>query len=154
MKELLAILCIAGSAAVHMTAQTRPRPNAQERSNANRTPAGQSDITGYWLNDTATPLERPPAFAERAFFTDAEAREYERHYLKDRVPPLERQVNDEPMEPRRVLPNNRTSLIVDPANGKVPALTPDAQKRAADRAQRFREHPADGQKISLCPHAV
>jgi hypothetical protein len=142
-KTLVTFLCIAGCQASHVSAQTHP--TARDQPNApRRPPAGQSDISGYWLNNTATPLERPQAFADRAFFTDAEAREYERHYLKDRAPALERQVNDEPMEPGRVLPNKRTSLIVDPANGKVPALTPDAQQRAADRARHVRDHPADG----------
>jgi hypothetical protein len=145
-KKLLIVLWIAASGASHVTAQTRPRPTATERpSTTQRTPDGQSAISGYWLNDTATPLERPPAFADRAFFTDAEALEYEQHYLKDRVfTAVERQLNDEPMEPGHVLPNKRTSLIVDPANGKVPSLTPDAQQRAADRAQHVRAHPANG----------
>lgn len=145
MKKPLASLCIAGCAASHIAAQARPSPTTANRgTNSERSPGDRPDISGYWLNDTATPLERPQAFADRAFFTDAEAREYERHYLEDRVAALEKQVNGEPTEPGRVLPNKRTSLIVDPPNGKVPALTPDAQKRAAARAQYFRDHFADG----------
>jgi hypothetical protein len=43
-----------------------------------------------------------------------------------------------------VVPTMRTSLIVDPADGRIPALTPDAQRRAAARAEERRLHPADG----------
>ena len=44
----------------------------------------------------------------------------------------------------RRLTNHRTSLIIDPANGRLPPLTADAQKRAAERAQASRERSADG----------
>ena len=43
-----------------------------------RTPDGRPDLQGMWLNDTATPLERTKDVADKAFFTEAEAREYER----------------------------------------------------------------------------
>jgi hypothetical protein len=44
----------------------------------------------------------------------------------------------------RRLTNHRTALIVDPANGRLPPLTPEAQTRAAERAQAARERSADG----------
>ena len=44
----------------------------------------------------------------------------------------------------RVNGKTRTSLIVDPADGRIPALTPAAQARAAERAEQRSQHPADG----------
>ena len=127
----------------------RPLPNGRRAPNkSRRTPRARPDISGFWLNDTATPLERPEAFAEQAFFTDAQAREYEQHYLEDRARALmggvEDRTNADILEPGHVLPDRRTSLIVDPPTGKVPALTADAQKRNAARAQDRRAHPTDG----------
>ena len=46
-------------------------------------------------------------------------------------------------EPGRVLPNLRTSLIVDPPDGRIPALTPDAQRRQAERVQHLEQHFAE-----------
>src|SRR6185436_15594945 len=40
--------------------------------------------------------------------------------------------------------DNRTSLIIDPANGRIPPLTPEAQARQSARAEQARLHPADG----------
>ncbi len=44
----------------------------------------------------------------------------------------------------KVVKSRRTSLIVDPPDGRIPPLTPQAQKRAAERAEARRLHPADG----------
>ena len=140
---------VAGFAVSRIAAQADPSQTVAERpTNADRTPRARPDISGFWLNDTATPLERPEAFAEHAFFTDAQAREYEQHYLDDRARALmggvEDRTNADILEPGHVLPDRRTSLIVDPPTGKVPTLTADAQKRNAARAQDRRAHPTDG----------
>src|SRR5262249_30983593 len=45
--------------------------------------------------------------------------------------------------PGHVLPGGRASLIVDPPNGAVPALTPEAQRRVTERAQYLNEHFTD-----------
>jgi len=110
------------------------------------------DLQGVWLNDTATPLERTKDFVDHAFFTPAQAREYESHYQLDRTaaishgdPVFELQAAGDldTYEPGHVLPSLRTSLITDPADGKVPALTPDAARRLAERNARAREHFAE-----------
>ena len=46
---------------------------------------GRPDLQGMWLNNTATPLQREKDFAEKAFFTEDEALDYETHYLLDRA---------------------------------------------------------------------
>jgi hypothetical protein len=106
---------------------------------------GDPDLTGFWTNTTTTPLQRPTDLAEKAVLTPEEQ-------AKRNVEVEARQNSDQ--APRKGDPgtynnfwfergtlSNRTSLVVDPPNGRVPALTPDAQKRAAD--ERASHGPAD-----------
>ena len=105
------------------------------------------DIEGLWLNDTMTPLVRPPGFADQAFFTEAEARDFEADYgrrTRARGGAVELELNSDEFEPGHLLSDLRTSLIVDPPDGKVPALTPGAQRRATMLAQHRTDHFADG----------
>ncbi|HWY45973.1 MAG TPA: hypothetical protein VNX70_01230 [Bryobacteraceae bacterium] len=116
--------------------------------------AGQSssrlpDLEGLWSNETLTPLERPRELAAKEFFTTEEAAAYEKHIVQTRIDdPNDGEGNV--ADPKvwweravKVVPNRRTSLIVDPPNGRVPALTPEAQKRMADQRTAARLHPAD-----------
>lgn len=113
---------------------------------------GRPDLQGLWLNGTATPLERTKEFANQAFFTPEQAREYETHYQLDRTAISNRDDVDNVLkvagdldtyEPGHVLGDLRTSLITDPPDGRVPALTPDAQRRANERAEHVRLHYAE-----------
>jgi hypothetical protein len=107
------------------------------------TPDGQPDLQGFWTNATVTPLERPAALAGKEFFTEAERAEKEKKSLA--AVTVERlggttahyDFNQFGLNPSqsKVAPNLRTSLIVDPPDGKLPPLTPEARKRAADRAE-------------------
>ena len=114
-----------------------------------RTPHGHPDLEGTWLNNTATPLERPAAFAGKPFATDAEAEEWVKRYQLDRTaaashvdPAFELEVAGDldTYEPGRLLPGNRTSLITDPADGRLPALTREAQRRLTDRNAHVRDY--------------
>jgi hypothetical protein len=140
------VLAIAAPAAKNWTA-----PN---------TPDGQPDLQGVWLSNSATPLERPKALEGKAYLTDAEVAE-----LKKRADEIFKKGNSdfasgdnaflaalanveqyknpnistggaEDMVDREF--DNRTSLIVDPPDGKLPPLTPAAQRRqaAADEAAK------------------
>jgi len=118
-----------------------------------RTSAGQPDLEGVWNFAMLTPLERPREFAGREFLTDAEVADLERRAAEreDGRPP-----DDPRTEPsvhpvwwldygKHVASTRRTSLIVDPPDGQVPALTPDARRRQAARAEaRKTRGPADG----------
>lgn len=119
-----------------------------------RTPDGQPDLQGFWTNSTLTPLERPADLAGKEFFTPEEAAAFEKRALEqgnsDR-----RNTNAElditgsynnfwRDRGTKIVPTRRTSLIVDPADGRIPALTPEAQKKVAERAEYRRQHPADG----------
>jgi hypothetical protein len=118
-----------------------------------RTPDGQPDLQGIWNNATMTPLERPAELAGKEFFTAEEAAAYEKRVLEqsnaDRrdggsAADVGRAYNEFWRDRGRVVPTRRTSLIVDPPDGRIPPLTPHAQKRNADRAEYRRLHPADG----------
>jgi hypothetical protein len=112
-----------------------------------------------------TPLERPREFAGKAFFTPAEAAEYEKQ-VRERNDGDRRDANPEADlttgyndfwwdRGTKVVSTLRTSLIVDPADGRIPALTPDAQLRAAARAEARRLHPADGpEDLSLADRCI
>jgi hypothetical protein len=116
--------------------------------------AGRPDLTGIWTNATLTPLERPPELAGKEFFTPAEAADYEKQG-RERTNADRRDTNAEAdlavgynaiwwERGTHIVSTRRTSLVVDPPDGKIPPLTPEAQKKAAARADMRRLHPADG----------
>jgi hypothetical protein len=105
-----------------------------------KTPWGEPDLQGIWSRDADIPLERPAKYANQEFFTDAERAELDRQIAgilsRDstedrRAPGTERDVNSEFSQAPFTLHlpvGRRTSLIVDPPDGKIPPLTPEAQK--------------------------
>lgn len=118
-----------------------------------RTPDGRPDLQGIWNNSTMTPLERPAELAGKEFFTPEEVVAYEKQVLQqsnaDRRDggadaDVGRAYNEFWRDRGPVVATRRTSLIVDPRDGRIPALTPEAQKRNAARAQYRKLHPADG----------
>ena len=117
-----------------------------------RTADGHPDLEGIWDYRSATPLERPARFAGREFMTAAEIVEYERRAAEreDGRPPDDART-EQSVHPswwldygKTVVKTARTSLIVDPPDGKIPPLTAEAQQRiAARRALARRRGPAD-----------
>lgn len=103
------------------------------------------DFSGVWNYATMTPLERPAAYAERETLTPEEAARFEQQTIQ-RQETTNNTAGPDWWDPgTRHLTNRRTSLIVDPPNGRLPPMTPDAQAKAAARAQARRQHPfADG----------
>lgn len=105
-----------------------------------RTPWGDPDLQGIWSGETLTPLERPAKFAGRPVLTPAEAEAIEEDVASrpgrdDRSRKgTERDVaqayNQHWLAPPTRLADGRTSLIVDPPDGRIPAMTPQAQARA------------------------
>src|SRR5881394_263142 len=113
---------------------------------------GHPDLQGIWDFRSSTPLERPARFAGREFMTPEEIVEYEKLALEreDGRPP-----DDGRSEPsvhpawwldygKHPVKTARTSLIVDPPDGKMPPRTAEANDRAAARRTEARTHgPAD-----------
>ena len=112
-----------------------------------RTPDGQPDLQGFWTNTTYVPLERPKNVT-KAFNTKEELAE-----LIKRAAAVESEQTEPGTVPDvhydftqfgldrsqgALALNLRTSLIVDPPDGRIPPLTAEGQKRAAERAEARR----------------
>src|SRR5437868_88583 len=117
---------------------------------APRTPDGRPDLQGIWTNATITPLERPRELAGKELLTGLEAAEREKRILEqvstDRRDggaevDVGRSYNELWRERGGLL--QRTSLIVDPPDGRLPPLTPDGQKREEARAEDRRRRGPD-----------
>jgi hypothetical protein len=126
----------------------------QTKQTALRTPDGRPDIQGIWSFATLTPFERPAELAGKEFFTEQEAAEYERAVIErnnmDRrdggaARDVERAYNDFWWDRgTRVVKTLRTSLIVDPRDGRIPPLTAAAKERQAERRAATSGHEFDG----------
>jgi hypothetical protein len=110
---------------------------------------GHPDLSGIWTNVTITPLERPRDLAGKEFFTEQEALQYEKDHVRNRDKrPDKGSVNDVNLayndfwwdSGTKVVKTRRTSIVVDPPDGRVPALLPErqAQLRAVAEARRAR----------------
>ncbi|MYN63724.1 MAG: hypothetical protein F4X11_01635 [Acidobacteria bacterium] len=115
---------------------------AQEPS-APRTPWGTPDLSGYWEYRSTTPLQRPEELAGQAVLTPAEEAEYltRRHAAIGRERDL--QLNADWWQPGG-LTDGRTSLIVDPPDGRLPLRTPAGAERARTLGIASRLRSADG----------
>jgi len=147
---LLAPAPVAGQANTRVAAKTWTAP---------RTADGQPDLQGLWTNATITPFERPKDLAGKEFFTEEEAAAYEKRVAANsnrdrRGDTAEADVagayNDFWFDRgNKIVPTRRTSLVVDPPDGKVPPLTPEAQKAATARAEISRRPPEGPEDMGL-----
>ena len=129
-----------------------------------RTPWGDPDLQGIWTSATYTPLERPETVADREFLSEEEAAELAALVAEDGVDPLRargvlaagteeerraviRQTQENihydnaiwlTEEQRKTFSSRRTSLIVDPPNGRIPPRVPEAVAREAARREDSR----------------
>jgi hypothetical protein len=142
-RRFLAALVIVASAAVILSAQRASKWALAHLSD------GQPDFQGYWTNATYTPLERDPQLGTKEFFTPEEAVAY----AKKREQIENSQSKDDIHYDNviwqnenyaKVVSRNRTSLIFDPPDGRIPELTPAAKAIVAARADYARAHgPSD-----------
>ncbi len=100
-----------------------------------KTPWGEPDLQGIWTEEFDTPLQRPAKYGDQEFFTDVQRTDLDkaRTAVLNRFA-TERQINGAYNAATFFTTKHtgpRTSKIVDPANGRMPPLTPDAQKTAA-----------------------
>jgi hypothetical protein len=141
------------------------------------TPDGKPDLQGIWLDNSATPLERPKELEGRQLLTDAEVAELKRRAdrlfkngysdfaggdsfflaalrnVEQYKTPNTTGYSDQ-MVPREF--DNRTSLIIDPPDGRIPPLTPDGKRRqaAAIAAVSFEHPPAGPQDLSSAMRCI
>lgn len=148
---------------VPLEGQAPARPAARAASGIPRTPDGKPDLQGTYDIATLTPIERPPAFGNQLTMTDEQARRLEQAQAQRReraslpdsgdrtAPPIGGDGStgaagnvggynnfwvDSGTAFVTVNGQKRTSILVDPPNGRVPALTPAARQRQAARVVR------------------
>jgi len=139
------ILCLSAAAQTSSPSKSWTAP---------RTPDGRPNLEGIYSTATLTPLERPAELAGKQLFTEKEAAEYESQLLKNAN--RDRRDGGADVDVGRaynefwfsrgdhIVSTRRTSLVVDPPDGKIPALTAAAQAKQAERAAITREHGFDG----------
>ena len=143
---VIATMVLVPTAAVGQTDATSPR-----------TSWGAPDLQGVWDFRTITPLERPEDLAGREFLTEEEAAAYaegqSRRQNRDLIDSAQGGLNYAPEADGGVVPYNefwydrgtavvatrRTSLIIDPPDGRLPTLTPEAQRNADAQRQMGRD---------------
>jgi hypothetical protein len=147
----VAALCVAGSTLAAGQTKSSAVP---------RTPDGKPDLQGVWDFRTITPMERPKELANKATLTEQEAREWEirnRRNQDNREKGAARVVNGQESNQdverayndfwwdfgTNAVKTRRTSLVVDPPDGRIPPLTDAARQRGAERRMRS-ERPAAG----------
>ena len=156
---LLTAVAIVGLMPVSVAGQDRSA--ASDGWTAPATPWGDPDLQGIWDFRTITPMERPAELAGKAILTAEEAADFEarenRRLNRDLVDPEKGGAIYPPESEGGVVPYNefwydrgnalvedrRTSLIVDPPDGRIPPLTAAAAERTAARSAYLRDHPAD-----------
>src|SRR5215471_17880607 len=137
----VAVVAIVGAAVAAPVTRTSAQPPATSGTPL-KTPWGEPDLQGIWTDEFDTPFQRPAKYADREFFTEAQRQELDR----ERSALLSRRATERELAGAYNLAaftttkhtGARTSLIVDPPNGRIPPLTPQAQKAvAADRQYRL-----------------
>ena len=128
---------------------------AQAQGDAPRTAWGRPDLQGVWDFRSITPMQRPEDLADREFLSEEEAAELEQNAVARDARLWEAAsrrteaggnvggYNNFWMDRGlRAVETRRTSLITYPPNGRMPAMTPAAQRRADERRDHLRDYPA------------
>jgi len=136
---LIAALVFAASPAAGQTGKP-----AAKVYKAPRTPDGQPDLQGFWTNSTYTPLERPKGVTKE-FYTPEEARDVVKRAAnaeaEQTAPGTIADVHYDftqfglDRSQGQLSSSLRTSLIFDPADGKIPSMTPQGLKRATEAVE-------------------
>ena len=127
--------------------------NSSTAQSAPKTPWGAPDLQGTWSNTTVVPFERAKEFGNREFMTDAEykkaqdrllerntrlgrdSRENDGQDIRGTEKDVARAYNEHWFGDRPTEVSRRTSMLTDPPDGRMPALTPEAQKRISEKRE-------------------
>jgi hypothetical protein len=139
------VLVAAQATSAALTKITPARTEPDKNWKHPRTPDGQPDLQGYWTSLSFTPMERNAKYGTREFLTDEETaavfkagvqESYEFTFANSAETPVyDATTYALDAWQNGIKPNKRTSLVVDPPDGRIPALTAEAQARAKGRGQ-------------------
>ena len=148
------VLAFAGTQVVSVAEQGQkksptPAAGAAAKKSAKKlhTPWGDPDLGGIWSNATTTPLERPSDLEGKAELSDAEHEERQQKIQDSRSTDKTPQAGDPGTyneiwwERGKLL--KATSIIIDPPDGRLPALTPEGKREADRRAAASNGHEWD-----------
>ena len=156
-RSVTAICGLAAGLVVGTLAATVAAQNpASSTWQALRTPWGDPDLQGTWTNVTATPLERPRELEDKPLLTEEERAERFRQFTQeintDTVPQPDSAGSHNEYWRERGTFLQRTSLLVDPPDGRLPPLTPEGQQAQSDQAEawRFADGPESRDLLERC----
>ena len=119
-----------------------------------RTPWGEPDIQGVWTGNAAhgIPLERPTDLQDVDALTEEQAAARRERGTLNSIWGYEREWRDTTLGYDKMRPSTQVAMIVDPPDGRLPAMTPEGQRRAAqaqrERAERARRPPAGPEDLT------
>src|SRR6185369_8703497 len=140
-RVLILISCLCAlSQASSASAQTKAAPTKTASWAAPKTPWGDPDLQGTWTSDDCigTPMNRPANFGDRLYYTEQELADRKgrldtqlQNDLQETVAPNQRVGTGPPAHwaERARRPCRQTSLVIDPPNGRVPEMLPEAKLR-------------------------
>ena len=174
MSRLWIVTMVTAAVTVVMAPMVSMAQRAPDGWTVPRTPDGRPDLQGVWANDSATPFQRPEALGDRTTLTDEEVAAFQEHAttysgvggdavfgdsvflraLDSAEEPTDNRPNAAPARRSTGSYNQfwmsdrwfdkRTSLVVDPPNGRLPPRTPEAEERARQRRAARSEPAPDG----------
>ena len=157
----LCLMVMAAGTLMPTVASDQTLPSERDAWVQSLTPWGDPDLQGVWTNTTTTPLQRPRDLADKEFLTAEELAVRDRQ-VADKVN-LDKRARDSPVSETGAYNNfwmergrlgTRTSLIVDPADGRLPPMTSEeevlqSQRRSTYSSSRF-DSVADFNELDRC----
>jgi hypothetical protein len=148
MNKSVLLIAIAALSLSSVSGQAPKKPALSIKRTALHTPWGDPDLQGVWNDATSTPLQRPGGIGAKDVLSDEEAAEFQEQLAHDLTRDrrdggaevdVNRAYNDHWMDSRRlkITADHRTSLIVDPPDGRIPPtvpLPPDRERARVARA--------------------
>jgi hypothetical protein len=134
--SIVSALVIAGATLAGIKLAAQAPASGQKPWTPPKTEWGDPDLQGIYNYATLTPLERPAQYANKPVLTEEEAVAYENQYVDRQAGNTLVTAGFDWWDPGTAhLADRRTSLIVDPPNGRMPALTPQLQAAARGRGR-------------------